>query len=198
MTLSFGIFALVLGIPFLVMGVFRVAFSRAKGLQFALGGVGLVGLGIVLLHLSEGKGHFRATIGLVLILVGLSLGVLGCWIGFWGPLAARNSAFGIKFIVLGAVIATCGILVIALPLGSAAATTGGETSGQTTRVWDEFNTYRVGPIPFPLVALVAMLAVNGLGLKRGLAGKRLIGANLIMIACIAVCYALLVHARSQM
>ena len=189
---------MVLGLPILVMGVVRLAFSRSKGLQFALAGTGLVDLGIVLLHLSEGRGHFRTTIGLVLILVGLSLGVLGCWIGFWGPLAARNSAFGIKFIVLGAVIATCGILVIALPLGSAAATTDGETSGQTSRVWDEFNAYRVGPIPFPLIALVAMLAVNGLGLKRGLTGNRLIGANLIMIVCIAVCYALLVHAKAQM
>jgi hypothetical protein len=131
-------------------------------------------------------------------MVGLALGVLGCWIGFWGPFAARNAAFGITFIAVGALVISCGIVAIALPIGGATPMTGLQTGSQPGRFWEESSAYRVGPIPFSVLALAAMVAVNGLGLKRGFTGKRLIGANLIMIACIALCYALLLHAKTRM
>ena len=199
MLLSFGILAILLGLPLIVIALLRLSLSRSMGMEFFIAGAGLISLGIALLHFSEGAGHFRVTAGLIAILTGLVLGIIGCWIGLWGPIAARNSVFGKKFIFAAVVVAILGVATIAIPIdGIGQIDRFGAGAQFSSRIWDELRARRIGPIPFPIAALGAMLAVNGLGLKNGLTGKRLIGANLFILACLLVCYALLLTTGSSM
>ena len=90
-----------------------------------------------------------------------------------------------KFIFVGIVVAILGVVTIAIPFDGRGQidrfNAGAQFSG---RIWAELSARHIGPIPFPVAALGAILALNGIGLKSGLTGKRLIGANLFMIACL--------------
>lgn len=127
---------------------------------------------------------------MTLLLVGIVFILIGCWTAFWGPAASRNSSFGLKFIFIGLTAIVFGILVIAMP--SDIAHVGGRlfhrSSGSMNLSY--MLSRRMGPIPFGLFLFAALLAVNGLGLRRGLKPRQMVGANIFTVACLVVLYAL--------
>ncbi len=188
MAISFGLFAVILGFALIVLGIVRLAASRRYAVEMLIASVVLIGAGIFLLHHGEGTGGAKVPVGMTLLLVGIVLILIGCWTAFWGPAASRNSRFGLQFIFYGLIVIVAGIVIIAMPWG--VSSYGGRFfrwphGGSDLRY---ILSRRMGPIPFGAFVAGTLLLANGLGIKNGLKGSRLLGANLAVLALLIIVY----------
>jgi len=196
MAITFGLFAMLLGVVLLVIGILRLTATRKYAVEIIVAAVVLIGIAIYLLHIGAGQGIGRVPVGISMLLVGVVLISFGCWTALWGPPASRNSIFGLKFIFLGLGLIILGILIITVPgnnQGSFHSQSYSESnsSGRSHRVPFLWNTpYNMEGVPFGVFALVLFLVGNITALIRGLSGKDFLRANIIIAAMIMAIYML--------
>lgn len=194
---TFGVLSLVLGFILLIAGLGRGVFARSSApvawkYAAVMGGLGVVLLvaGLVMLHQGEGQGLQRVPIGAALVLVGFVIMGVGTWLALWAPVAFRNTMGGWKLILIGLAVLVLGIVVMTMRGGADVRTGSHRVRPTSEAAWRGVFSHRVGPIPFGAFAAAVLLATNGLGLRRGLGAKALLGANIFMISVLLLVYAL--------
>jgi len=204
MWITFGVFLLVLGSVLMLGGLGRGLFAKSGTpanwkYAVAVGGIGicLVLVSFLMFHQGEGRGVERVPIAIAVILAGLVVMTVGTWLALWAPIAFRNTMGGWKLILIGVLVLVSGIVI--MTMNTDAWSRPGEGKFRPVMdmpTWHHAFSRRIGPMPFGAFALVVLLAVNGLGLRRGLGGRALLGANIFILAALVALYALGPHVFS--
>lgn len=190
---ALGMLALLLGVTLLGIGFVRLLLSRRRrARQFAVwlnaAGTAAVVLAVVLLHGGEGRGGGTLSSAIVLIIAGVAVSTLGAWTGLWGPLAQRNTNAALLLIAVGIGAVLVGILLITMSPSS------WTMPGAPPLAWGALPgvpgglTRRIGPVSFGGFAAAVVFVTNGLAVKRRLGLQQILGANIVVGACLVAAY----------
>lgn len=200
MLFTFGILALMLGGILFAVSLARILFSASRtptsrnlGIVILISSAIVLFLAVLMIHEGKEESSEGIHFGVLLLFTGMLIALLGSWMGFWGPLARRNSSRGLTFIILGVGVMVVGILIMSgtelpsLTLGEEI----NDSSLQTEHIHHDLDRIfgrSMGSITFGMFCIVFMVMINGIVLLNRLRFGRAIGTNLLAIAILVFIY----------
>lgn len=195
-----GMFLMVLGFVLFVLSIGRMLFTRgyaarswkASLIMSCVAFIFFVS-GILFLREGAGEGMGSIGIGMALILSGFLLIVLGIWqslfgvIKLWGAFTITNSTTGLKMFMIGVLLLIGGVIIIALPEP--------EFHSRAIRGPDidwywlqEVFSKDIGGMPFGMLLIIVKLAINIIGLNKGLGLGQMLSINVLSLLALILVY----------